>query len=783
MRKMKKFLAVALSAAMVLSVSVPAMAAGTDYQQAYEDAVKKEAAAQEAYNEASAELTAAMKLMEALGDNTEIVNIEDAIDDLAAELEDYGYDTTDGIIAAAEDYVSYANDEKKTAEQAVKDAEDWVKACADELKAKQLAKLAADEKVNKLLKTIRDQQAIIDDEKSTPEQITAAEAAKAAAEAALGSKDDPAGTNTAYGALNEAKAAYDDAYADYLDAEKDLEDAQDDLADANAELVYAMSLLDYAGVLLAAEDDFWGTVEDLAAEIRALQTEVAETLAALNAAKEETRAAYAKINEEGKQYSEELYNEAKIREALAAEILDRATEKLNDAKATLAEIQAVIDELFATANGVPAAQKKYDDAVKAAADAASALTDAKDALAIQQALFDQAVAEAENTPEEAARIARKISLALSDGRLLSEDPRVVSQALKDIEQLENALADFLATAPEADARALINATAKLQEATDALAAAQDDWNQKSLAVKTAEDELLVAVANADAAQAALDEIFDFSEEETPYKEIPKDDEGEICWAGDYDELSELGQDYWDALDDLDPENPGSAQWEYDRAKELHDEAVKNLNDAIEKYEYYHGYKPGEEPQPEPKPIPTNFTDVKESDWFAPYVADVVEKGLMKGMNATFFGSYSQLQRQDFCMILWRMAGEPVVNYAASYKDVDANGYYAQAVAWAASTGIMKGYADTGFTVFGVGDNITREDFVVALHRFYNYPTSSQDLSYFADASKVSLYAKDAMKWAVETGAITGKEGGLIDPQAPIARCEAAKIFSVITDVA
>ena len=92
MRKMKKLLAVALSAAMVLSVSVPAMAAGTDYQKAYEEAVKKEAAAQEAYNEASAELTAALKLREALAGSTEIVKIEDAIDDVANELEDLGYD-------------------------------------------------------------------------------------------------------------------------------------------------------------------------------------------------------------------------------------------------------------------------------------------------------------------------------------------------------------------------------------------------------------------------------------------------------------------------------------------------------------------------------------------------------------------------------------------------------------------------------------------------------------------------------------------------------------------
>jgi hypothetical protein len=130
------------------------------------------------------------------------------------------------------------------------------------------------------------------------------------------------------------------------------------------------------------------------------------------------------------------------------------------------------------------------------------------------------------------------------------------------------------------------------------------------------------------------------------------------------------------------------------------------------------------------------------------------------------------------MILWRMAGKPVVNAAVSFKDFDPNAYYADAIRWAVSKGIVKGYNKDEF---GIGKNITREDFTVMLHRYYGYPQTATSIEGFADASSVSNYAEIAVKWAVGAGAITGKNNGTtIDPQAPIARCESAKILSIIT---
>jgi hypothetical protein len=228
---------------------------------------------------------------------------------------------------------------------------------------------------------------------------------------------------------------------------------------------------------------------------------------------------------------------------------------------------------------------------------------------------------------------------------------------------------------------------------------------------------------------------------------------------------------------------GALQDQYDKAVQAHKLAAQELGEAEAEYEFYFGNKEGT-PSKAVESIVAGFKDVSIDDWFAPYVADVVDKDIMKGYastNFTTFGSYDTLQRQDFVMTLWNMAGKPVVNTTTGFKDVEKGSYYEAAVNWAYSEGIVKGYTATEF---GVGKNITREDFTVMLYRYNKYSGPKATISGFTDSSKVSGYAVDAVKWAVAAGAISGKTAAdgskYIDPQAPIARCESAKILSIIT---
>lgn len=60
--------------------------------------------------------------------------------------------------------------------------------------------------------------------------------------------------------------------------------------------------------------------------------------------------------------------------------------------------------------------------------------------------------------------------------------------------------------------------------------------------------------------------------------------------------------------------------------------------------------------------------------------------------------------------------------------------------------------------------------------------ASGNLSEFADASQVSPYAVDAIKWAVGMGLIRGKDNHNIDPTAPATRAEICAILNRYLEV-
>lgn len=63
---------------------------------------------------------------------------------------------------------------------------------------------------------------------------------------------------------------------------------------------------------------------------------------------------------------------------------------------------------------------------------------------------------------------------------------------------------------------------------------------------------------------------------------------------------------------------------------------------------------------------------------------------------------------------------------------------------------------------------------------YNYserPETTKSLSRFPDANKVSSWAVDSMKWAVENGIISGMGNGTLTPQGNATRVQTATIMT------
>lgn len=175
-----------------------------------------------------------------------------------------------------------------------------------------------------------------------------------------------------------------------------------------------------------------------------------------------------------------------------------------------------------------------------------------------------------------------------------------------------------------------------------------------------------------------------------------------------------------------------------------------------------------------------FLDVSGSDWYYNYINYISANELMTGMDGDHFGPANPLARAQFAVILYRMNNTPKVNYVSKFPDVTQGTWYTDAILWANSIYVVNGYSDTG--LFGVADNITREQMAVMMYRYAEaykgYDVGKKaDFQAFRDAASVSEFAYDAMRWAVGNGIITGKDNGTrLDPQGSASRAECAAIM-------
>ena len=169
--------------------------------------------------------------------------------------------------------------------------------------------------------------------------------------------------------------------------------------------------------------------------------------------------------------------------------------------------------------------------------------------------------------------------------------------------------------------------------------------------------------------------------------------------------------------------------------------------------------------PQPSPEPHAFADVPESEWYVEAVNFVWDKGLMQGVSETEFAPDATADRAMLVTILHRMAEEPEAA-AAAFADVDADAWFAAAVAWASETGVVSGYEDG---LFHPNQPITREQLVTMLWRMAGKPEADPLETGAAD------WAAEAMSWAIGRGVILG-DGSGYSPRRTATRAEVAAIL-------
>lgn len=169
-----------------------------------------------------------------------------------------------------------------------------------------------------------------------------------------------------------------------------------------------------------------------------------------------------------------------------------------------------------------------------------------------------------------------------------------------------------------------------------------------------------------------------------------------------------------------------------------------------------------------------FGDVPVDAWYHDTMDWAVEEGLLTGYEDGTIGPDNTLSRSQLVTMLWRRAGSPETDAELTFTDCDPDAFYADAVAWAASEGIVMGYGDG--SSFGPEDPVTREQLAVIFWRQAGEPEASTDLSAFADGSSASAYAVPALKWAVETSLLFGFSDGTLAPGGALSRAQTAAMF-------
>ena len=112
--------------------------------------------------------------------------------------------------------------------------------------------------------------------------------------------------------------------------------------------------------------------------------------------------------------------------------------------------------------------------------------------------------------------------------------------------------------------------------------------------------------------------------------------------------------------------------------------------------------------------------------------------------------------------LWTLFDRPAAGSDVYFSDLPADADAAQAIRWAAQSGLIVGYGDG---TFRPDEPVTREQTAVILCRYAALrgadTSAAGDLGAWSDGSSVSPWAQQAMLWAMQSGTISAHGDGTI----------------------
>jgi|GEM_PF-1091588 len=176
----------------------------------------------------------------------------------------------------------------------------------------------------------------------------------------------------------------------------------------------------------------------------------------------------------------------------------------------------------------------------------------------------------------------------------------------------------------------------------------------------------------------------------------------------------------------------------------------------------------------------SYDDVRADDWFAEAAAETTLRGLIRGTADRTFDPNVTLSRAMFVTILSRLQqsadGTAVIDGDAAFPDVPADAWYAAAARWAADRGVTEGVDGGRFDPDG---DITREQLVTMLRRWAAAEGFDVTVSGVLDAFPDADTVSDWAADAMRWAVGRGLINGLdgkLAPEKPATRAEAAAVM-------
>ena len=177
-----------------------------------------------------------------------------------------------------------------------------------------------------------------------------------------------------------------------------------------------------------------------------------------------------------------------------------------------------------------------------------------------------------------------------------------------------------------------------------------------------------------------------------------------------------------------------------------------------------------------------FTDLENYQWAYTAIEHLYNNKICSGKDDATFAPQDNILREEAVKLIINAFGiEQNPDTKLSFEDVADDAWYAEFIKAAVNSKIADGISETEF---GTGSNITRQDLAVILYRALKASGKEIDIiidnkAVLNDLDEVSEYAKEAVDYLIEIGAITGSDGKF-RPNDYITRAEAAQmIYSVI----